>query len=343
MKFAKLMLLAGLCLLLPVSAAAAGATVSLAPTPLQIPTGQVIPLAVKVANVEGLYGFDVKIKFDPTVIQIEDADPNMPGVQWLPGDFLSYDLSPVNTADNAAGTAQLVVSQLNPAEAKSGTGTLASLYVKGKAAGTAAVEITGLTLASRDGMAIPATSSNGSVQVTAGSAALPANPTVLPTAPAPKLEITPGALPAATATPKVTQAPATAVPPTTAPGTTPAAEAATAAPSATLAPAEVSTPAGGPTAQAGAGDAPAATAQPVEPAAQHRAATSPAGATAVAATGQATAAAAGAIIPPTPAAPTRVEAATQEGRGNSLFLAGGGLLLLAAAGIAAVVVLRRGK
>jgi hypothetical protein len=353
MKFAKWIALAALLMIFPLPARAAGPTVTIDPASLELAVGQIAPLTVKINNVEGLYGFDVKLKFDPAVVEVQDANPETPVLELMPGDFLSYDLAPKNEADNAAGTAWIVVGQVNPHEAQSGSGALFTVYVKGKAAGKTAFEISGVTLANRDGERIDATAAGGQVTVTAGAAAPLANPAPLPTAPAPQIDLSqvteqptqpsapagvePTVAPANTPVPAATVGPA----PTTASGDAPSA-------TATLAPAAVTAPT---TSAETAANAAATAPVPTAPAA----ATEASSAAPVAENPQAVAqqenaaerasgaASANAAAPAGLDAPTRVSTASQQRNSNTLLFAGGGLLLLAAAGAVGLVVLRRGK
>ncbi len=356
MKFAKLLLLAALTLLLPLPASAAGPTITLVPSPLQAPVGQVVPLAVRINNVENLYGFDVQLKFDPAVVEIQDADPRTPLIDLLPGDFLSYDFALHHEADNTTGTASFVMTQINPSEARSGSGTLFTIYVKGKAAGKSAFEITYAKLADRNGEEINVTSTDGEAQVSVAVAPPSNSPTPLPTAPAPQIDLTQAVAEAAQtptaqapqATPRVdptATAPETA---TSAPATT-VASPATVAPAATPAPAEVTAPtSAAPVAAAEVTPAPATADGSPQPTAQSSDAT-PAAAQAAAAEptvvaeSAAGAATSAANAPAGPDAPTRVSTASQQSGSNTLLFAGGGLLLLAAAGAIGLVVLRRGK
>ncbi len=303
MKVARISLrvaLAAFLLILPLSTLAAGPTVTLSPNPLTLGVGQTLPVQLKVADVTDLYGFEVHLKFDPAVIQIEDADKNTPGVQMLPGDFLA------NTQ-----------------------------------------------LASVNGEKIEVALPRAEVRVTSGSTTTQAvTPTPLPVIPTPQIDLTqaveqqaltpeaatPAAtVPAPTDAPPATTAPATAAPGTVAPGASP-----------TLAPAEVTAPTANAPGAALTTDATPvpATATPVAAAgAQAGAAESPTAAV-VAQAGSGEQPQAAAAVAPEPEglnAPTRVQAASQEGRSNTLLFAGGGLLLLAAAGAIGLVVLRRGK
>jgi hypothetical protein len=338
--------------------AAAGPTVALVPTPLEIPVGQTVPLDVNITDVQGLYGFEMELSFDPAVVEVVDADPAREGTQLLPGDFLSLDLLVRNQADNVAGTAEYVLTQINPSQAKSGSGKLLTLYLKGKAAGqNSVIEIVKAQFASRDGERIEAILTNGQARVTAaatpvaGDTPLP-TATLLPTAAAPQIVLTPvppetpaDASPNVTATPSIPAAPSVAATEVAAATFTPfAAQTEPAPDAATVAPADTVPPA----------DDANATTEPVEAAVHPVTGTpAPAGeaATDVPATVEATprtvAQAAeqktpGVVEAPVAIAPAATAtAAVVQPRNNALLFAGAGLLALAAAVGAAILVLRR--
>ena len=102
-----------LLVLSAVPARAANATVSLGPAVLDLPVGQMTPLVVTVADVEGLYGFELHLRFDPAVLEVSDADAGTPGVQLEVGDFILADFVAQNRVDNQAGTADFAVTQLS--------------------------------------------------------------------------------------------------------------------------------------------------------------------------------------------------------------------------------------
>jgi len=180
-----------LFLSLATSVRAAGTTVSAGAAPRTIKKGEVVAVPVTIADVSGLYGFEAQLKFDPAVVRVADADPGKAGVQLLPGDFLALDFLVRNAADNDAGVAEFVLTQLNPSEAKSGSGTLFTVYFEGIAEGkTSVIRFDRLTLSSRDGMEIPATAVNGEIRVSAASGVpAAANATSLPTAAPPVLDM----------------------------------------------------------------------------------------------------------------------------------------------------------
>ena len=121
----------------PGSASAAGPTVALGDGVLELQAGQTAELAVTVADVQGLYGFEMQLRIDPAVAAVVDADPARPGIQVTPGDFLSPDFVAQNLVDNQAGTINFALTQLNPSAAKSGSGTLFTVRLRGLVAGDA--------------------------------------------------------------------------------------------------------------------------------------------------------------------------------------------------------------
>ena len=322
---------------------AAETAVSVGAEPVTVQQGATVAVPIRITEVTGLYGFEVLLKFDPTVVQVADADPAKAGVQLLAGDFLALDFLVRNTADNEAGTAEFVLAQLNPSEAKSGTGTLFTVLFEGVAAGkNTTVTIDRLKLASRDGLEIPALAVNGDLTVAAAtSAAPPASPTLLPTAVPPVLDMD-----ILTATPLPTAPQPAAQSPTTTP-----------LPAATATPASVgSTPTTAPTTPAGTPEAaqpaivatatelraaPAATAEPTVVVAEPTAAANSADNAAPTATVVRSAAQGGAPIldgqspQPSDAAPT-----TGASSNNRLLLAGGGLIALASVTLAGILILR---
>jgi LysM repeat protein len=81
-----------------------------------------------------------------------------------------------NVADNTSGQVQYAFVLLTPAPAASGTGVLAKITFKAKAAGNALITLNSVTLSDNQAMPITATLVSGSITV------LPASPTPVPTA-----------------------------------------------------------------------------------------------------------------------------------------------------------------
>jgi len=151
------------------------------PATVQVIVGQTVDVTVEVADVQGLYGYDLSLTFDPAAVQVVDADPSLDGVQVSRGTLLDSGFIAINTADNAAGTVRFVMTQLNPSEAKNGTGALVIVRLRGKLAGThSPLTVTNAQLARRDGTPISLTLTAGAVQVIQAAPANPP-PTATPT------------------------------------------------------------------------------------------------------------------------------------------------------------------
>ena len=153
-----------------------------------------IEVPVEIRDVTDLYAIDIQITFDPAVVQVEDGDPNMDGVQPALGTFLDAGLTLFNEVDNENGLVRFVMTQANPSEAKSGGGVVLVLYLAGVQVGESDLEVTFLELSTRAGEAIPVEPVSGQVVVSADAvtsdpASIPVQdssglvliPTVIPT------------------------------------------------------------------------------------------------------------------------------------------------------------------
>ncbi len=160
---------------------AADPVVSIGDGPVIIPSGGTAALPVRIADAKDLYGFELRVRFDPAVVEVVDADPLRAGVQVGHGNFLALDFLVRNRADNETGTVEYVLSQLSPSAPKSGDGVLLTLYLKGKAAGRSTeVSAEKLQLAGPGGVALSASVIPGLVRVAAAETPI-ASPTPLPT------------------------------------------------------------------------------------------------------------------------------------------------------------------
>lgn len=209
--------------------------VRVAPASSQVSAAQSVDVALEVVDVEELYGFDVTVTFDPQAVEVVDADPSQPGIQVGQGLFLDAGFAVINIADNAEGSVHFVMTQLNPSEPKSGTGSLIVVKLRGKQVGASSpLAVVNPQLSRRDGFMIPATGVTGQIDVVASEAT---TSTPMPTqgAGTPMAEATPDptlrpilttpqpTAPPATAAPEPTDSPVTATPE---PATPPAAIAA---------------------------------------------------------------------------------------------------------------------
>ncbi|MBN2551068.1 MAG: hypothetical protein JXB15_18040 [Anaerolineales bacterium] len=185
-------------------------TVRVSPATILVALNQSVDLAIEVVNVQAMYGFDIQLTFDPAVVEVVDANPDLDGVQIALGAFMDPGFAIINRADNTAGTLQFVMTQLNPSEAKTGTGNLVVVKFKGKQSGkTSPVTLVKVDIAQRDGTKLPTALVSGQISVVASPPG-PTNtnvPTQGPGTPMPTLTNT--SPPPNTAAPTNTRPPAT--------------------------------------------------------------------------------------------------------------------------------------
>lgn len=134
----------------------AGATIALRASTGQVAIGDRVEVVVIVESVEGLYGAEVYLAFDPALLAVMDADADAEGVQMAPGDLLAPDIVVLNAADNSAGTIGYAVAQMHPHEPVDGDGALLHVAFEALASGEAEVTIQNALFASVDGEAIEA-------------------------------------------------------------------------------------------------------------------------------------------------------------------------------------------
>lgn len=133
----------------------------------EVQPGAVVEVPLEIRDVAELYAVDLELHFEPAVVQVQDANPDLEGVQPALGMFLDAGLTLFNTVDNEAGVVRFVMTQVNPSEAKSGSGVVLVLYLQGVAAGVSEMTLTSLELSTRSGEAIPVETVNGTITVAA--------------------------------------------------------------------------------------------------------------------------------------------------------------------------------
>jgi hypothetical protein len=93
------------------------ARVVISPTTAWMPyPGDTYTFDIRIEDVSNLYGASVVIAFDPQVVQVEDADPTIEGVQIAIGDFLDQRQFVLkHDVNNDTGYVELSITQLSPA------------------------------------------------------------------------------------------------------------------------------------------------------------------------------------------------------------------------------------
>ncbi|MCS7261144.1 MAG: hypothetical protein NZ765_10245 [Anaerolineae bacterium] len=130
----------------------------LQPIPLQDPRQLVLNLMV--ADVVDLYGVDVQLRYDPSQLRVEDANPRLEGIQIAPGLLLAADerFIVTNRVDLSTGLISFAATLLGPAPPVSGEGVLATIAFQLLGHGPYSVEIVRAQLVSSDLTTIPVVS-----------------------------------------------------------------------------------------------------------------------------------------------------------------------------------------
>jgi hypothetical protein len=149
----------------PAVRAESEATINILPATRCVPSGETRVLDIQIDNATGLWSADVRISFDPSVLQVVDSDPWSPGVQVEMGDFLVPDFVLLNTVDNIHGVIAYAASQSNPRPPANGHGILASITFQAVGSGSSAIRFTYQKLTDIDGFQIAASSYDGQLTV----------------------------------------------------------------------------------------------------------------------------------------------------------------------------------
>ena len=140
------------------------------PSASEVDADDTVPVEVRIEDVVDLYGVDVRLSFDPMLLEVQDADGNPAnGVQIQGGGFPAPNFVVKNEADNSAGTVWYAVSQMNPTEPVSGSGVVVSVTFKGLTDGVSSVAFTYQKIVEKDGDPISATTQDGQITVIGGA------------------------------------------------------------------------------------------------------------------------------------------------------------------------------
>lgn len=157
-------------------------TVAITPASVELQCGETQVVDIRINDVTDLYGADVRVTYDPSVVEVVDANPTAPGVQIEPGDRPDVSggqgLVQVNSVDVDTGTISYAAIRLNPAPAQSGNGVIASVTFRGKADGTSPVTLVSVVLSDESALPIDSIPVNGQIEVTCDGTAVP--PTDVP-------------------------------------------------------------------------------------------------------------------------------------------------------------------
>ena len=151
---------------------AQGPAVLVVPASSVADVGATVTVEVQVHDVVDLYAVDLQVAFDPTLLEVQDADGNPANdVQVAAGSFLSspYGFTAVNQANNITGEIRYVYSLLSPAAPVSGSGVLVRIAFLARNPGSSTVLLQALLANDRAGY-ISALVSDGIIVVSGNTA-----------------------------------------------------------------------------------------------------------------------------------------------------------------------------
>jgi hypothetical protein len=144
------------------------AVVSIVPDSDSLFVGETTESQVVLGNAHDFYGIEFFISYDPSVVQVVDADPGLAGVQIAMGELFppnQYTVG-VNEVDTGAGLISFGVARLAPLPAVDGGGALALITWEAVGEGQSPLDFTHLKLAAPSGFELAATSQGGVIEVT---------------------------------------------------------------------------------------------------------------------------------------------------------------------------------
>lgn len=193
-------------------------SVSIVPANAQVAVGETINVDIRIANVVDLDYADIKVTFDPDLLEVVDAEPDKSGVQIGVGSFLPNPIVYVNSV--VQGVIELELEREEGGS--SGGGVLGTISFRGKAEGTSDITIDPGYLALEDPNEVPISADvyNGIIAVLGAQSTSTPGPSPTPTStPTPGPSPTPTLAPTASpsSTPGPTATPGVAVTPTRTP------------------------------------------------------------------------------------------------------------------------------
>lgn len=155
-------LLLALVALLTASCAPAGAALKVESPAAAVAVNETFRIPIQIQNVEDLTAIEIHLAFDPAKLEV---------LELTHGGFLQADFTVQNTFDNATGTIDYAIAQLNRVPA-SGSGTMLEIVFRAKASGSATIQYrslpatpAGALLANSKGTAIQVELGNGKVDI----------------------------------------------------------------------------------------------------------------------------------------------------------------------------------
>ena len=137
----------------------------IAPAVALVEPGGLVTASIVITDVAGLYGADVRLTFDPAVVQVVDADPAVSGLQVTPGPLLASPFIALNRVENVTGTIEFAATMLNPSLPITGGGVLYLVQFRGVLTGETNLAISYAELSTRTGGTLSRSLENGLIKV----------------------------------------------------------------------------------------------------------------------------------------------------------------------------------
>jgi hypothetical protein len=132
--------------------------------------GDTTTVDLMLADVRGLYGAEIHLRFDPEALRVIDAAPDTDGVQLEPGTLPTPDFVVQNEADNDTGKIDYAVTQLPPSKPGEGSGTIARITFQAIKPSVSSLQFEQFLLADTIGGNIDALPQDGQITVQSHSA-----------------------------------------------------------------------------------------------------------------------------------------------------------------------------
>ncbi len=120
---------------------------------------------IRLDNVADLYGLHIRVTFDPDMLQVEDVNPEVAGVQIVPAEIPAADFVAVNQVDNEEGVIEYAVTQTAPREPVAGSGVVAAIHFRGVKSGASTLIVEQAMLSDTDGQALTVVTEDEEVEV----------------------------------------------------------------------------------------------------------------------------------------------------------------------------------
>ena len=143
-------------------------TVRMEPDYRMVAVGMTTTMSIMIEGAADLYGAEVHITFDPTVLTVVDMDPGTAGDQISVGTMPYPDYVGSNIVDPVAGTIVLAISQIEPRPPAAGDGVMGVITFRALAVGISPVTITSVNLSDSEALPLSSTTLDGTVEVLGG-------------------------------------------------------------------------------------------------------------------------------------------------------------------------------